>query len=310
MGLTVKKLARLTKPGRYLDSNGLYLQVISPTNRSWLLRYELRHQKRWMGLGSVATFSLEEARQRARRARQLLAGKIDPLEARRSERAQIAARDARNKSFAQVTAEYFDAHEAGWSHSHRDDFLSSLKNHAATLNTLPISAIDESLVLDTLRPLWNHKTVTARRIQQRLAAVLDFASAAGYRSGSNPARWKGHLEHLLAAPERLAKVEHYPDLKYGELPAFMRELRGVQGIAARALEFLILTAARTEEVRSATWEEFDLNGRVWTVPAQRMKARVDHRVPLSRPAVTLLRSLPREGSFSPSERDRTRASAS
>src|SRR5215469_590587 len=151
--------------------------------------------------------------------------------------------------------------------------------------------------MDTLRPLWNHKTVTARRIQQRLAAVLDFASAAGYRSGSNPARWKGHLEHLLAAPERLAKVEHYPDLKYGELPAFMRELRGVQGIAARALEFLILTAARTEEVRSATWEEFDLNGRVWTVPAQRMKARVDHRVPLSRPAVTLLRSLPREGSF-------------
>jgi integrase len=261
------------------------------------LRYELRRKKRWLGLGSVATFSLEEARQRARRARQLLADKIDPLEARRAERAQIAARDARNKSFAQVTAEYFDAHESGWSRSHRDGFLSSLKNHAATLNTLPISCIDETLVLNTLRPLWNHKTVTARRIQQRLAAVLDFASATGYRSGANPARWKGHLEHLLAAPERLATVAHYPDLKYGEMPEFMRELRGVPGIAARALEFLILTAARTEEVRSATWEEFDLDGRVWTVPARRMKGRVEHRVALSQQAITLLLSLPREGSF-------------
>jgi uncharacterized protein YbcC (UPF0753/DUF2309 family) len=133
----------------------------------------LRRKKRWLGLGSAATFSLEEARQRARRARQLLADKIDPLEARRAEHAQQAARDARNKNFAQVTAEYFDAHEAGWSRSHRDGFLSSLRNHASTLNNLPISAIDESLVLDTLRPLWNHKTVTARRIQQRLAAVLD-----------------------------------------------------------------------------------------------------------------------------------------
>ena len=162
---------------------------------------------------------------------------------------------------------------------------------------MPISAIDESLVLDTLRPLWNHKTITARRIQQRLAAVLDFASAAEYRSGSNPARWRGHLEHLLAATERLVRVAHHPDLKYAEVPEFMRELRGVQIIGARALEFLILTAARTEEARSATWDEFDLDGQVWTVPPRRMKARVEHRVPLSRQAVTALRSLPREGSF-------------
>jgi integrase len=146
-----------------------------------------------------------------------------------------------------------------------------------------------------VQPLWGNKTTTAKRLRQRIAAVLDFAAAAGYRSGSNPARWEGHLEHLLAAPERIAPGKHHVALSYSELPAFISELRNVPGIAARALEFLILTGARTDEVRGATWEEFDLDGAVWIVPAERMKARKEHRVPLSRQAVAILRALPREG---------------
>jgi integrase len=151
------------------------------------------------------------------------------------------------------------------------------------------------MVLSVLQPLWNAKTITAQRLMQRIASILDFATAAGYRSGSNPARWKGHLEHLLAAPERLAKVEHHAALPYVKVPAFVRELRNVEGIPARAFEFMVLTAARTNEVRGATWDDFDLDAQVWTVPALRMKARTEHQVPLSRQAIDLLRALPREG---------------
>ena len=190
MTLTVKRVARLTQPGRYLDSAGLYLQVITATNRSWLLRYELNGKRRWMGLGSAATFSLEEARQRARKARQLLADKIDPLDTRRAERAQADAAAAKNKSFATVAAEYFDAHSAGWSSRHREQFNSSLNGYASTLSALPVATIDEPLILAVLTPIWATKNVTARRVRNRIASVLDFAAAAGYRSGINPARWE------------------------------------------------------------------------------------------------------------------------
>src|SRR5262249_33309755 len=184
MGLTVKQIARLTAPGRSLAPHGLSLQVLSPANRSWLLRYELRGRKRWMGLGSLATFTLEEARGRARRARQLLADGIDPLEARRAERAVQAAADARNKTFAAVATEFFDAHAASWGRSHRPHFPAPLKPYAyPPIGRLPGAAIDEPLVLAILRPIWADKTVTARRVRQRIASVLDFAAAAGYRSG-------------------------------------------------------------------------------------------------------------------------------
>ena len=273
MALTVRRLRRLTQPGRYLDAAGLYLQVVSPTNRSWLLRYELRGKKRWMGLGSVATFSLEEAR--------------------RAECAQQAAAAARNKTFAAVTAEYFDAHAGSWgSRKHRADFARTLKTHAAALHNLPVADIDEPLVLSVLQPIWSAKIVTAKRLRQRIASVLDFAAAAGYRSGSNPARWEGHLEHLLAAPAKRA-VKHLAALPYAELPAFMAELRAVPGSAARALEFAILTAGI-----GARWSsEIDLANAVWIVPAQRMKGGREHRVPLSAQAIRLLRALPREGDF-------------
>jgi integrase len=298
MALTVKRVARLTRPGRYLDSAGLYLQVISATNRSWLLRYELRGKRRWMGLGSASTFTLEEARARALKARQLLADKIDPLEARRAERAQAAAATARNKTFATVATEYFDAHAGSWSNKARVQFRSSLASYAyPTLGALPVAAIDEPLILGVLTPIWATKHVTARRVRNRIASILDFAAAAGYRSGTNPAQWEGHLQHLLAAPDRLVNIRHMPSLPYVELPAFFAELRTVQGIPARALEFTILTAARSGEAIGARWPEIDPTNRVWTIPADRMKGGIEHRVPLAPQALALLQALPREADY-------------
>jgi len=295
MTLSVKKIAKLTARGRYFDSHGLYLQVISPTNRSWLLRFELNGQKRWMGLGSVATFTLAEARERALAARKLLADKIDPLVARRAERAQLAAAAAKSRTFAQVANEFFDTHSVSWKNrKHHRDFLNSLR-HAALLAAQPVAAIDEALVLAVLQPLWTIKTVTAQRLQQRIKAIMDFAVAAGYRSaGPNPARWE-HLKHLLPAPEKIITVQHMASLSYQAVAAFMAELRAVPGVAARALEFTILTAARTGEVLGAQWSEIDLDNAVWTVPGARMKTGKEHRVPLSRQCIELLRALPREG---------------
>jgi integrase len=294
MTLSIKKIAKLTAKGRYFDSHGLYLQVVSPTNRSWLLRYELAGARRWMGLGSAATFTLAEARERARAARKLLADGIDPLDARRAERAQLAAAAAKSRTFAQVANEFFDTHSVGWrNRKHHHDFLNSLR-HAALLAGQPVASIDEALVLATLQPLWLHKTVTAQRLQQRIKAIMDFAVAAGYRSaGPNPARWE-HLKHLLPAPDKITAVRHMASLPYTELPTFMAELCAVAGVAARALEFLILTATRTSEVLSAQWSEIDLDNAVWTIPGTRMKAGKEHRVPLSRQCIELLQALPRE----------------
>src|SRR5262249_10617481 len=295
MTLSLKKIAKLTARGRYFDSHGLYLQVISPNNRSWLLRFELNGRKRWMGLGSAATFTLAEARERALAARKLLADKIDPLQVRRTERAERAAAAAKSRTFAKVASEFFDTHSVSWRNKkHHRDFLNSMR-HAALLADQPIAAIDEALVLATLQPLWLHKTITAQRLQRRIKAVMDFAVAAGYRAaGPNPARWE-HLKHLVPAPEKITVVQHMPSLPHAELPTFMAELRAVPGIAARALEFTILTAARTGEVLGARWSEIDLEQRVWTVPAVRIKTGKEHRVPLSHQCVELLCALPHEG---------------
>jgi integrase len=290
-------VARLTTPGRYRDGlvRGLYLQVMSASNRSWLLRYALGGHERWLGLGSVETFSLAEARERAHAARQLLADKIDPLTVRRAERAERSAAAAKHKTFKIVVEQYYAAHGAGWSKKHRANSLASLQRYAYPLiGELPVSSIDEALVLQVLQPIWLARTVTAKRLRRRIAAVMDFAAASGYRTGENPARWRGHLQHLLPSPEKIVTVQHFAALPYAELPAFMSELRAVPGSAARALEFLILTAARTGEVLGANWDEIDLDNRTWTLSAARMKAGREHRVPLSQQAMSLLRALPRD----------------
>lgn len=296
MALTVKRIARLSQPGRYGDGHGLYLQVVSRKNMSWLLRYERGGRERWMGLGPLHTINLYEAREKARTARQQLLSGIDPLEARAAERNAAALAAARALTFEAAAQAYFDAHERGWNNAkHRAQFLSSLKAYAyPKIGKLSVAAIDTGLVLKCLEPIWNAKTETANRVRNRIESVLDWATVRGYRTGDNPARWRGHLAEALPAREKIQKTVHHAALPFGELPGFMASLSGRTGTAARALEFTILTAARTGEVIGTKWTEFDLKTGVWTVPANRIKGGKEHRVPLSNRVLDILRALPVE----------------
>jgi integrase len=249
-----------------------------------------------MGLGPLHTFSLAEARERARKARQQLADGIDPLRAREAQRATQALEAARAMTFEQAVRAYFDGHERKWRNAkHRAQFLSTLKTYAfPRIGSLPVAAIDTGLVLKCIEPIWQDKTETASRLRGRIEAVLDWATVRGYRTGDNPARWKGHLAEVLPARGQIQKTNHHAALPYGELPDFMAQLAARGGVAARALEFTILTAARTGEVIGARWDEIDFKAKTWVVPAGRIKGGKEHRVPLCDRAHQLLKSLPRE----------------
>jgi integrase len=299
MGLTVKRIARLRRPGRYSDGDRsrLYLQISKTGAKSWLFIYMRNGRTHYLGLGSANTFSLAEARERARHARQVLADGGDPLAAKRAERAALAAAEAKRMPFAEAAQRYNDQHEMKWkSAKHRDQFLSSLKTYAfPVIGSLDVAAIDTALVLRVIEPIWNSKTVTANRVRARIEAVLDWATVRGHRPPSvNPSRWRGHLDQVLPSKSAVARPVHHPALPYNQIGEFMAKLRARTGIAARALEFLILTAARTGEVTGARWDEVDLNAAVWTIPAGRMKGARQHRVPLSAAAVQLLKNLYRE----------------
>lgn len=298
MALTEKGIAKLkSTPGRYGDGAlGLYLQVGPNGAASWVMRYERGGRERMLGLGPLSIVSVKAARERAREARlQLLDGK-DPLEARRAERDRATLEAARTMSFKQCAEAYYAAHADEWvSTKHRQQFLNTMRDHVfPIMGSVAVAAIDEPLVLRVLTPIWREKTPTAKRVRNRIAAVLDYAAAAKFRTGTNPARWEGNLEFLLPKPDKIARVQHMPALPYAELPGFIAQLREVEGIAARALEFLILTAGRTGEVLGARWSEI-ADGKTWVIPAARMKAAKEHRVPLSERAVELLAALPREG---------------
>jgi integrase len=303
MALTKKQVARLSAPGRYGDGRGLYLQVSDTGGRSWVLRYERGRRERAMGLGPAADFTLEEARERARKARQLLRDGIDPLDARRAERARLAAQAAaaaaKHVTFKQCTARYFDRHSVGWkSKKHRAEFLSTLSTYAfPVIGSLPVADVNRDLVLRCVEPIWAAKNPTAVRVLRRIGSVLDFAGANNWRDGANPAAWDSNLEHALPKPGAVRAVKHHAALPFDQIHDFVTQLRQRQGIAARAFEFLILTAARTGEVNGARWSEIDYAARVWVIPAARMKAKKDHRVPLSDRAIAILQALPREGDF-------------
>ncbi|HVX56366.1 MAG TPA: integrase arm-type DNA-binding domain-containing protein, partial [Candidatus Saccharimonadales bacterium] len=296
MPLTAIQVTKATKPGRYGDGHGLYLQITHGGGKSWLLRYERGGRERWMGLGPLHTVGLKDARERARKARQQLIDGVDPLEAKRAAKSAQALAAARLLTFQEAAEQYFNTHEKKWRNAkHRAQFISTLRMYAfPVLGPLSVASIDLPLVLKVLEPIWANKTETASRVRSRIEAVLEFATVRGFRAGENPARWRGRLEHVLPAPGRIAKPQHHPALPYAELPEFMQALRLREGVAARALEFLILTAARTGEVIGATWEEIDFNAKAWTVPAGRIKGGKEHRVPLSEATLGLLGSLPRE----------------
>jgi integrase len=281
--LTALKVEKAKQPGMYADGGGLYLRVTPEGAKNWVLRFMLDRRPRWMGLGPLALYGLQEARAKALDARRKRHEGIDPIEARRAERARQRLDAAKAITFKQCAEAYVNAHRAGWRNGkHAGQWGATLSTYAfPIIGALPVQAVDTGLVFKVLEPIWGAKPETASRVRGRLESILDFAKVRGYRDGENPARWRGHLDKLLPARSKVRAVEHHAALAYPELPGFLVALRQQEGIAARALEFTILTAARTGEVIGARWNEIDLLDKTWTLPAARMKGRREHRVPLA-----------------------------
>lgn len=292
---TALQVTRATKPGMYPDGGGLYLQVTSAGAKSWIYRFSLRGKAREMGLGPLAAVSLLDARIKAGECRRMRHEGIDPIDARRAARDQEKLEGAKALPFKQAAAAYIAAHRAGWRNDkHAAQWESTLATYADPfIGSLPVHAIDTTLVMKVIEPLWTTKPETAGRLRGRIEVVLDWATVRGYRRGENPARWRGHLDKLLPARSKVRSVVHHAALPYVELPEFIAALRTQDGIAARALEFTILTAARTGEAIGTTWGEIDLADRVWTISAARMKAGKEHRVPLTRSVLSILEKIRR-----------------
>jgi integrase len=290
--LSAPRVAKLTEPGYYNDGNGLYLQVSPAGTKSWIYRFKLNGRAREMGLGpySKDDVTLARARELAADCRQQVRSGTDPIEVRKATQARERLEAAKVMTFSACATAYIDAHRASWKNpKHASQWENTIATYAAPFfGSLAVQSIDTGLVMKALEPIWAKKTETASRLRGRIESVLDWAKVRGYRTGENPARWKGHLDALLPARSKVQAVEHHAALHYAEVGAFMQLLRDETGVGARALEFLILTAARTGEVIGALWGEFDLQENVWTVPAARMKSRREHRVPLSPAAVQVL----------------------
>lgn len=297
--LSAVKVAALSKPGRYGDGLNLWLEVRADGGKSWVFRYKLGGKARHMGLGPLHTVTLAEARDAAAACRKLLLKGVDPIEARRADRQAARLDAARMMTFKQCAQLHIKAHAAGWRNAkHADQWEATLATYAyPVFGDLAVAAVDTGLVLKALQPIWTSKTETAGRLRGRIERILDWAAARGYRAGDNPARWRGHLDKLLPAKTKVSKVHHFAALAYGDVGAFMEALRAQPGVAASALEFTILTAGRTGEVIRARWSEIDRAEALWTIPAERMKAGREHRVPLSRQALAILASLPMEGEY-------------
>ena len=283
MGKLSDRAIKALGDGTHGDGEGLYIQVKGP-RRSWLYRYKIKGKSHALGLGAYPLVGLKDARDKAQAMAKARANGQDPLIERR-----LAA--TRERTFDQVGAEYIDQHKAAWrSEKTRYIWELSLKTHAGPIfGALPVASVTRGHVLDALSPVWSKKPETARRLRRQIEAVLSFATAKGYRTGDNPALWRGGLQYALPKLSRVQKVRNHPALPFKETPAFMRRLEACPASSALALRFLILTAGRTSEVLGATWQEVDLETRVWTIPGARMKAEKEHRVPLSDAAVEILK---------------------
>ena len=289
-------VSRLRKPGLYSvgGAAGLALQVSPGGARSWILNISIGGKRREMGLGSFPGVPLADAREAAREARAKVAAGIDPILERKAARSALAAAAAAAWSFDKCARAYIQAMSSKWTTAHELAWTQSLATHASpVLGKLLVRDIALPHILEMLEPIWSVKTETAARVRGRVESVLDWAITRRYREGANPARWKGLLDTVLPAASRVKKVKHFPALPVSDVAAFMAALRLESGIAAKALEFAILCASRSGEVRGATWSEIDLDAAMWTIPAERMKMDKEHRVPLSGPAVKLLKALPK-----------------
>jgi integrase len=301
--LSVKFIERKDlKPGLYGDGGGLYLQVSDRLTKAWVFRFMIAGRARKMGLGDVDRVSLKAARKKANDAHDRVVDGIDPIAERDARKAALAVERAKAMSFRQCAEDYIAAHAHGWKNAkHAAQWGSTLVQYVYPLiGALPVAAVDEAHVIKILQPIWTTKTETATRVRGRIEKVLDRAKALKLRTGENPARWKGHLDHLLPKPSQVAPIEHHAALPYADIPAFMAELRQRGSISARALEWTILCAARTGDTLGARWAE--IKDGHWIVPASRMKnpkgsPRRDHVVPLSDRALAILEDLPSEGDF-------------
>ena len=286
--LSARTVATLAKPGRYGDGSGLYLVVSETGARKWVFRFTFGGRVTEMGFGNAAV-SLAQARGKAVEARKTLAERKSPIEARR-EAERIAAG---KPTFGQCADALLEAKSSEWrNEKHRAQWAMTLAEYAKPLRALPVDEVDTEAVLGVLQPIWQAKPETASRLRGQIETVLDAARAKGHiaRNEANPARWRGHLDKLLAKRQKLTRG-HHAAMAFDDVPEFIGRLREREATAALALEFLILTAARSGEVLGARWAEFDLEAKVWTVPAARMKAGREHRVPLSRRALAILEEL-------------------
>jgi integrase len=294
--LSSLKVSKISEPGRYADGGGLYLQVSSFETKAWTFRYQIAGRPRLMGLGALHTVSLAEAREAARACRKLVRDGIDPIEQKRQKRLQAALEGASGTTFKEAAESYITLHAPSWRNpKHASQWPASLATYVyPTIGHLSVAAIDVDLVMKCIERIWLEKPETASRVRGRIETVLDWAKAKKLRSGENPAAWRGNLAKLLPKRTKVRRVKHHPAMKYAELPGFVAELREEEGVAAKALLFTILTCARTGEAINAKWNEIDTDRGVWNVPAERMKAEREHRVPLSDQVLKLLDDVPRE----------------
>jgi integrase len=291
--LTALAVTQAKRRGYYGDGGGLFLQISATGSKSWVFRFKENGRLREMGLGPVHTVSLAEARQKALEGRKARLEGRDPIADRRALRAAAKLDAAKAMSFEACAERYIAAHKAGWKNpKHAAQWPSTLGTYVyPVFGPLPVQAIDTGLIMKAVEPIWTVKPETASRVRGRIESILDWATARGFRTGENPARWRGHLENLLPSSRKVRRIEHHAALPYSEIAAFMIELRQLDGVAARALEFAILTAARTGEVIGTRWQEINVAERLWTIPADRMKGGKEHRVPLSHAGVAVVEQM-------------------
>jgi integrase len=294
--LTPTKVTSLSKPGLYADGLGLYLQIATGGSKSWIFRFMRHGQAKKMGLGSTHLVPLKEAREKAFELQRKLMAGVDPIKERDAEQLAAQIAEAKAMTFEECATTYIASHRAGWKNlKHASQWQATLDAYVFPhFGKLPVSEVDVGLVMKALRPIWTTKPETATRVRGRIESILDWATAHGYRTGENPARWKGHLDNLLPKRSKVAKVKHHAALPYSEIGGFMSDLRAMEGVSPRALEFAILTATRSGETLSARWSEIDMENALWVIPADRMKAEREHRVPLSKRALEILENIPRE----------------
>lgn len=297
--LTALQVTKLTKPGLYGDGGGLTLQITQAGVKSWLFRFMREGKAYGMGLGATHTIGLAEARQKALEARKQLSDGQNPLVEKKQRLLAIALERARTMTFDQCAKAYIEAHKASWKNAkHIAQWTSTLETYAGPVfGELPVSEVDTALIVKCLSPIWQTKTETATRLRGRIESVLGWSTTSGFRTGENPARWKGHLENLLANISKSSRTKNHPSLAWEQIADFMSALKKREGNAARAVELAILTACRSGEVRGAKWSEFDFKAKMWTIPAERMKARREHQVPLSKAAVAVLNSMQQSEDF-------------